>query len=306
MSQTPIISKDLHVRKPPQEKGFDIVIFILGALALIASAYPLYFVMIASMSDPAMTAVGKVILLPKSLTFDAYRFILEDAQLWNGYLNTIIYTAGTVGIGLAVTIPGAYALSRKDFVGGKLILRLLTFTMFFHGGLIPTYIVMNKLGLTNTRMVLILLSSCTVFNVIVTRTFFQSIPGELYEAASVDGCGNIRFFFAIVVPLSTTIIAVIALYLAVAQWNSYFNAMIYLNDIDKAPLQIELRRILVLGESLLEGGEDMPPEQIEYMRTITILIKYAVIVVASAPIIALYPFLQRYFVKGVMIGSIKG
>ena len=295
-----------HVRRPSEEPVFDAVILVLATLALIASAYPLYFVLIASVSNPSMTAAGKVILFPRGLTFEAYSFILADSRLWNGYLNTIVYTVGTVVIGLLITIPGAYALSRKDFVGGKLIVRLLTLTMFFQGGLIPTYLIVNQLGLTNTRIVVILLSSCTVFNVIVARTFFQGIPTELYEAASVDGCGNIRFFIEMVVPLSTTIIAVIALYLAVAQWNSYFNALSYLNDTSKAPLQIELRRILVLGESLLGGTDDLPAEQIEYMRTVTILIKYAVIVVASAPIIALYPFLQRYFVKGIMVGSLKG
>ena len=293
-------------RKPGNERAFDLVILVLGSLALLIAAYPLYFVLIASISNPDMTSAGKVFIIPRGITFQAYEFILSDTRLWNGYLNTIIYTLGTVVIGLLITLPGAYALSRRDFVGGKLLIRLLTLTMFFQGGLIPTYLMVNQMGLTNTRIIVILLSSCTVFNVIVARTFFQSIPGELYEAANVGGCGNIRFFISVVLPLSTTIIAVIALYLAVAQWNSYFNAMIYLNDTSKAPLQIELRRILVLGESLLGGSDDLPAEQIEYMRKVTILIKYAVIVVASAPIIALYPFLQRYFVKGVMIGSIKG
>ncbi len=293
-------------QKPTNEKAFDLAIFLLGTMALLFAAYPLYFVLIASISNPDMTSAGKVILFPRGITFQAYEFIFADQRLWNGYLNTLIYTLGTMMVGLVITLPGAYALSRKDFVGGSLIIKLLTFTMFFQGGLIPTYLMVNQMGLTNTRIIVILLSSCTVFNVIVARTFFQSIPGELYEAANVDGCGNIRFFFSVVLPLSTTIVAVIALYLAVAQWNSYFNAMIYLNDTSKAPLQIELRRILVLGESLLGGSDDLPAEQIEYMRKVTILIKYAVIVVASAPIIALYPFLQRYFVKGVMIGSIKG
>ena len=298
--------KPTRLRQSSGDRIFDAIVLILAIIVFLFCAYPLYFVLIASISNPNLVSAGKVLLIPKEITFEAYQYILRTHTIWTGYGNTLIYTLGTIALGLFITIPAGYALSRKDLVGNKLFMILITFTMFFQGGLIPTYIVINKLGLLNTRIILILLSSVTVFNVIMTRTFFKSnIPLDLFEAASVDGCSNTRFFFSIILPLSKTIIAIIALYVAVAQWNSYFHALIYITESKKYPLQIFLRQILVMGQNLGDTSE-MSSQEIEYLQRISLLVKYGIIVVSSAPIIALYPFLQRYFVKGVMIGSIKG
>lgn len=294
------------VKPSKQDMALDTLITVFAIVALVVSIYPLYFVLIASFSDPGMIAAGKVILIPKGFTSSAYQFILREKNIWIGYRNTIFYTIGSMLVGLVITIPAGYALSRKDFVGRKLLMMLLTFTMFFNGGLIPTYITVSNLGLQNTRFILIVLGSVSVFNIIVTRTFFAgNIPDELFEAASIDGCGNFRFFFSIVIPLSKTIIAVIALYVAVWQWNSYFNALIYATNRELLPLQLVIRELLIQGQSLA-STDDLDAESIRYLMEISQLIKYGVIVVSTLPIICVYPFLQKYFEKGVMIGSVKG
>lgn len=294
------------VKRSRQDLVLDILITAFSILALIIAIYPLYFVLIASFSDPGMIAAGKIVLYPKGFTTSAYEFILREKNIWIGYRNTIFYTICSTFAGLAITIPGGYALSRKDFVGRNILMMLLTFTMFFNGGLIPTYITVSNLGLQNTRFILIILGSVSVFNIIVTRTFFASnIPDELLEAASIDGCGNFRFFFSIVVPLSKTIIAVIALYIAVWQWNSYFNALIYATNRQLLPLQLVMRELLIQGQGLA-STDDLDAASIRYLMEISQLIKYGVIVVSTVPIICAYPFLQKYFEKGVMIGSVKG
>jgi putative aldouronate transport system permease protein len=295
-----------NIKKSKQDILTDAVIVVFAVLALVICAYPLYFVIIASFSEPALVATGQITVLPKNFTFSAYEFILKEKNIWLGYKNTIIYTLGSILMGLVIIIPAGYALSRKDFIGRKPIMWMLTFTMFFNGGLIPTYITISSLHLQNTRFILMILGSVSVFNIIVTRTFFSStLPDELYEAASIDGCGNTRFFFSIVLPLSSTIVAVIALYVGVWQWNSYFNALIYTTNRMLLPLQLVMRELLIQGSSLTTG-EDMDAASIKYMMEITQLIKYGVIVVSTVPIICAYPFLQKYFVKGVMIGSVKG
>lgn len=295
-----------RVHRSRQDLVIDSVIGILSVAILIASAYPLYFVLIASFSDPTLIATGQVTFFPKGITTSAYEYILKEKNIWLGYRNTIIYTIASTLFGLAVTIPGGYALSRKDFIGRGILMKLLTFTMFFNGGLIPTYIMISKMHMLNTRFILIVLGCITVFNVIVARTFFTgNIPDELLEAASIDGCGNTRFFFSIVLPLSKTIIAVIGLYIAVWQWNSYFNALIYVTNRELLPLQLVMRDLLIQGQSLA-SSEDMDAASVKYLMEIAQLIKYGVIVVSTLPIICVYPFAQKYFVKGVMIGSVKG
>lgn len=300
----------LAARKSPKvsvsDHIFDSAVTLFSVLALVVSIYPLYFVLIASFSNPDLVSRGEVTLFPKEFTLEAYQYIFKNNQIWRGYANTLLYVTGSVIFGLIITIPGAYAISRDDMVGHGLFTKLITFTMFFHGGLIPTYIMMKNFHLVNTPWVVILLPCTTVFNVIVARTFFKNnLPRELTEAAEVDGCGNLRFFFSIALPLSSVVVAIIALYIAVAQWNSFFNAMIYLNEDKYQPLQMVLRKILITGQTLGNTGE-MTSEEIEASRRISLLVKYSLIVVSSLPIIMLYPFLQRYFVKGVMIGSIKG
>lgn len=284
----------------------NIFMIVFAAVVLIACLYPLYFVFIASVSSPELTAAGKVILFPKGLTLSAYEFILQEKDIWIGYRNTVFYTIMSVLVGTAITIPAAYALSRKDLVGHSFILKFLTFLMFFNGGLIPTYIIVSKLHLLNTAAILIILNCVTVNNIIVARTFFMSnIPDELLEAAQLDGCGNIQFFTKVVVPLSKTIIAVIVLYIAVWQWNSFFNALIYTTNRKLQPLQLVLRDILIQGQNL-NIGEEMDAAAVKYMMEIANLIKYGVIVVAIVPMLCFYPFLQKYFEKGVLIGSVKG
>ncbi len=285
---------------------WNVFSILFALIVLILCLYPLYFVLIASVSDPTMVNSGKVILFPKGITFSAYKFILAEKDIWIGYRNTILYTVGSVLVGAAITIPAAYALSRKDLVGKNVVLKFLTFLMFFNGGLIPTYIIVNKLHLLNTAAILIILNCVTVQNIIVARTFFISnIPDELLEAASLDGCGNLQFFYKIVLPLSKSIIAVIVLYIAVWQWNSYFNALIYTTNRNLQPLQMVLRDILIQGQNL-NIGEEMDAAMIEYMVEIANLIKYGVIVMAIVPILCFYPFVQKYFEKGVLVGSVKG
>ena len=285
---------------------WNVFSILFASIVLILCLYPLYFVLIASVSDPTMVNSGKVILFPKGITFSAYKFILAEKDIWIGYRNTILYTVGSVLVGSAITIPAAYALSRKDLVGKNVVLKFLTFLMFFNGGLIPTYIIVNKLHLLNTAAILIILNCVTVQNIIVARTFFISnIPDELLEAASLDGCGNLQFFYKIVLSLSKSIIAVIVLYIAVWQWNSYFNALIYTTNRNLQPLQMVLRDILIQGQNL-NIGEEMDAAMIEYMVEIANLIKYGVIVMAIVPILCFYPFVQKYFEKGVLVGSVKG
>ena len=275
---------------------------VLGAFMLLC-LYPVYFVVLASVTDAVHVNSGELLIWPKGFHLNGYKFVLGDARIGSGYLNTLVYTVCGTLLGLSTSLAAGYALSRRDLPGRGLIMGAMVFTMYFSGGLIPTYLVVKSLGLINTRWVMIILGSVSVYNVILIRTFFAStIPGELQDAAFIDGCSNLRFFFQIALPLSTAIVAVIALYLAVGYWNAYFNALIYITDRSKSPLQIFLREILMAQESNDIGDGELAGE---YKRMVQI-VKYAVIVVATLPIVCLYPFLQRYFVKGVMIGSLKG
>lgn len=275
------------------------------AIALILlMLYPIYFVVIASISNPDAVSAGKVLLWPVGLNIKAYQKLLEYKEIWIGYRNTIIYTIGATLVGLIVNIPAAFALSRKDMVGKKWIPIFYLIPMFFTGGLIPTYMVVRNFGLLNTMTVMILPFSVVTYYIIVARTFFSNtIPEDLWEAAQIDGCSTLKYFFSIVLPLSKAVIAVIALWTAVGQWNSYFNALIYLRDDHLQPLQIILRNILINSQtvsSMLTGKAATEARQMGD------LIKYAVIVVSSAPIMCMYPFVQKYFNQGVMLGSVKG
>jgi putative aldouronate transport system permease protein len=267
--------------------------------------YPLYFVVLASFSDPTAIQTGKVLFWPVKPEWTSYINVMKDPRIWTGYRNTLLYTGVGTLLGVGMTILGGYALSRKDLVGASLITKMMVFTMYFHGGLIPTYIVVKNLGLVNTPYVLMILGSFSVYNLIIARTFFMSkIPDELLEAARIDGCGNGRFFTDIVLPLSREIVAVIFLFYAVGHWNSFFNALIYINDPKLYPLQLILREILVSAESINMEGVDMQA-RIEMLR-LQETVKYCVIIVASLPVLLLYLLAQRFFIRGVMIGSIKG
>lgn len=286
---------------------FDIGLDLLMVLVCLVILYPLWFVVIASFSDPASVGTGQVILLPKGFTLLGYEKIFQEASIWNGYKNAGVYTILYTVFGLFCILPAAYALSRKGLLLSPYITGFFTFTLFFSGGLIPSYLVIQKLGLLDSLWAIVLPTSVSVFNMIVARTFFaNSIPFEMQESAKIDGCSDIAIFIRIILPLSKAIIAVLALYYAVGMWNQYFNALIYLTSRGKYPLQLVLREILFKNESLASiiGADD--PKAYEELNRITQIIKYGLIIVASIPMYIAYPFVQKYFVKGVMIGSLKG
>lgn len=288
------------------DKAFNIGSYIFLTIVLIAVAYPLYFVVIASFSDPVQVGTGKVWLFPKGFTLEGYKRVLGDADIIKGYMNTIIYTFVGTAINLLVTLPAAYALSRKDLKGKKPLMFFFLLTMFVSGGLIPTFIVVRGLHLLNTIWALVLPVAMSTYNMIIARTFFQNtIPDELWEVATIDGCSIGRFFWEIVLPLSKAIIAILVLYYGVSHWNSYYNAMVYISDRDKFPLQLVLRSILTknqVPDNMIQADMDLMAQR-QYLAE---MIKYALIIVSSLPVLVLYPFLQKYFVKGVMIGSVKG
>ena len=302
--QKEMASTGIKVRKSANDKVFDFFLYLLAAIIIIIVLYPMYFIVIASISNPADVSAGNIVLLPKGINFKGYMKLGEYTQLWVGYKNTILYTLlGTV-LSLVVNIPAAYALSRKELCGKKLFTIYYLIPMFFTGGLIPTYLVVKDFNLLDNFWVMVVPFSVITYYIIVARTFFNnSIPDDLWEAAQIDGCGNLNFFFKIVLPLSKAVIAVIALWTAVGQWNSYFNALIYLRSPELQPLQLVLRNILISNQkisAMTTGAAAVEAKQMAF------LIKYAIIVISSAPIMCMYPFVQKYFNQGVMLGSLKG
>lgn len=296
--------KSIRRQVTGKDLAFNIVLYAICIIILLIVVYPLYFIVIASFSNPTEVANGKVWLWPSQFTVDGYKEILRHAEIWVGYRNTIFYTVAGTLIGLAVNIPAAYALSRRDLVGRKVITFYFIFTMFFNGGLIPTYFTIRDFGLYNSFWVMVLPFSVVVYHIIIARTFFDSsLPQGLLDAAQIDGCSNLRFFFQIALPLSKAVLAVIALYTAVAQWNAYFNALVYIRDDGLKPLQLIIRNILITNQSLAGPGDGLAAQE---ARRLSELMKYAVIIVTTVPIMCVYPFVQKYFSKGVMIGAIKG
>jgi putative aldouronate transport system permease protein len=288
--------------------GGDRVFYLFNTLVMaiicVAILYPLYYVVISSITDPAAVKGGELLLYPRKLYFEGYLTAFNFKPLMTGYRNSIVYTViGTV-INIAATIPGAYALSRRDLAGRNGIMLLMTFTMFFSGGMIPLYLLVRNLGLLDTLWALVLPGGISVFNLIVVRTFYQSnIPDGILEAARIDGCSDLRFFFRIVLPLSSTVIAVMIIFYAVGHWNSYFSAIMYLNTRSRMPLQAILRDLLIENTITVDMRVN-PAEAVEKMKRADQL-KYCVIVLASFPVMVLYPMVQKYFAQGVMIGSIK-
>ena len=296
--------KKTGIRVSPADRIFDILNYVFLTLCLLIVAYPLYFIVIASVSDPTAVYAGKVILWPARFPLEGYQRILDYESFFTGYRNTVIYTVVGTAVNVLITIPGAYALSRKDLVGRNFFMMGVTFTMIFSGGLIPTYLLVISLNLYNTMWALILPVAVSAWNLIVARTFFQqTIPDELLEAATLDGAGNTQFFLRVVLPLSKSIIAVMVLFYAVNHWNSYFNALIYLKSAEKYPLQLVLRNIL-FENSLGDMVEDA--STLALQQRLGDLIKYGIIIASSLPLLILYPFLQRFFIQGVMIGAVKG
>lgn len=287
------------------DKLFGLINVILSILVFIVIAYPIWFVIIASISNSDLVNLGKVTFWPKDIRLYGYQQILEDSRIWKGYLNTIIYVVLGTLLNIAVTMPAAYALACKKFKPRGKVMFYFVFTMFFNGGLVPTYMTINKLGLISTRAILIMFVAVNTYNLIIARTFIEnSIPDDLYEAALLDGCSHFSYFFKVVLPLSKAVISVLILYYAVFHWNDYFNALIYNNNSDYEPLQIVLRRILLLNEAFQDGtGASVAGG---YAQSSADQIKYAVIIISTLPILCVYPFIQKYFEKGVMIGAVKG
>ena len=286
------------------DKAFDIMDYVLLTIAFLLVAYPLYFVIIASVSDPIAVYEGRVVLYPIKPTLEGYARIFSYESLFVGYKNTILYTLVGTAINVVLTVTAGYALSRKELVGRNVMMMGVMFTMIFSGGMIPTYLLVRQLGLYNTMWALILPGAVSTWNLIVCRTFFQqTIPDELREAADLDGCGDVAFFLRVVLPLSSSIIAVMVLFYAVSHWNSYYNALIYLSSTSKYPLQLVLRNILIVN-TMDDMVNDVATQAAQ--QRMGDLIKYGMIIVSSLPLLSLYPFLQKYFVKGVMIGAIKG
>ena len=280
--------------------------YFLLALFLIIVLYPFVYIISCSFSSGQALISGKVTLFPVDPTLDGYRAILEYRDIWTGFANSFLYTISGTLIGLVLTILAAYPLSRSSLVGRKPIMMLFLFTMLFNGGLVPNYMLILNLGLMNTIWAVILPMTLSAYNVIVARTFFiSSIPNELHESAELDGCGEFRFLISIVLPLSKAIMAVLVLWIAIGIWNSYFNPMIYLNDKKKYPLQLILREILLMANvDFTKAAAN--PELYYKNQQLSEILRYGTIIISALPLMILYPFIQKYFVQGVMIGSVKG
>ena len=291
---------------------FDVIVYAILLIFFIIVLYPLIYVISASFSDADAVAAGKIVLLPVGFTIDGYKFTFQNPEIWIGYGNSLFYTVFGTILNLVVTLPCAYALSRSHIAGKGIIMTFFMTTMYIGGGLIPSYLNVRSLGLLDTRTFMLLHGAVSVYNLIVARTFFaNSIPVEITEAAELDGCDDFRTFIQIVMPLSKALSSVMVLYYGVARWNSYFDAMVYLDDRNKKPLQLFLRKILIQGNLIkdLANSDSLSPAQLEEMQELAKaaeLVKYSVIVVAAVPMMILYPRLQKYFEKGVMLGSVKG
>jgi len=288
------------------EIGIDIVVYIIAAIVLVVTLYPILFVFFMSISTPQAVFFNEIMFLPDGIYLNSYKEVLQKQQVWVYYYNTIFIVVTGTFINLVMTVITGYVLSRKDFKFRNYIMGFIVFTMFFSGGLIPFYIQVRRLGLMNTRWALVLPFALSAWNVIIARTYFQSsIPESLHEAAVIDGATKLQILIRIIVPLSKPIMAVIALWCAVSFWNSYFWALIFLPDPTKQPIQIFLMKMLIQGH-IAELG--MIAEGYDFSQKMGIAeqMKYVVIVITILPILAVYPFLQKYFIKGVMIGSIKG
>ena len=304
--------KSTLMQTTPGDKLMTFVVYFITVLVALICFYPLYFTVIASVSDPYAVYTGKISFLPVGFTIESYQEVMKNSQIWTGYGNTIFYTVVGTLFNLALTIPGAYALSKKQMFGRTFLMTIFIITMYFSGGMIPTYLLYKGMNLVNTRTILCIIGGVSVYNLIVTRTYFQnSISEELYEAARIDGANELHIFWSFALPLAGPIIAVMALYYAVGHWSSYFSAMIYVTKTSYQPLQLVLRRILILNENAFAEAmaADVSEEALQLALRRTYLattMKYALVFIASAPMLVAYPFVQKFFVKGVMVGSLKG
>lgn len=286
------------------DRIFGIAVVALSILIFAIVLYPLWFIVIASVSNSNLVNLGQVKFLPKDIRFYGYRQIIEDSRIWKGYLNTLLYVVAGTALNMVVTMPAAYALSRRGFKARNKVMFFFVFTMFFSGGLVPTYMTISALNLISTKTILIIFVAVNTYNLIIARTFIEnSIPEDLYEAAVLDGCSHLSYFTKVVIPLSKAVNSVLILYYAVYHWNDYFNALVYNSKQENAPLQIVLREILLLNQAFASGNGGV---QGGYGQSSADQVKYAVIIVSTLPILCVYPFVQKYFEKGVMIGAVKG
>ena len=288
------------------DKIFDIVNVLLMVALLIIFIWPLWFVVIASLSDPNQVYLGNVLVLPKGFRLDAYKEMFAYERIWIGYGNTVLYTVVGTLLNLIMTICCAYPLSRKNFKPRKVLQWVFMFTMYFSGGLIPSYLVMKNLGLVNTRAAMVITGAMSVYNMLIVRSYFMnSIPEELNEASILDGANEAQYLIKVALPLSKPVIAVVGLYYALGHWNDFYTALIYINESDYHPLQYVLREILILSENV-ETFQQMSPEEIMRKLQLQQTLKYSTIIAACLPMLCVYPFIQKYFVKGVMVGAVKG
>ncbi|MGL4338748.1 MAG: carbohydrate ABC transporter permease [Turicibacter sp.] len=299
------MKKKNKIKESLGDRILDIIIFVVLTVAMLVVLYPLYFIVIASISDPVAVQSGEVLFWPKGISFEGYEKLFQDKMIWTGYANSLwCVVVGTL-LNLFLTIPAGYALSRKGLPGKGLIMGFLAFTMFFGGGLIPTYLLVKDFGLINSLWALVLTDAVSIINIIIVRTFFSSnIPEELYEAASIDGCSEIKTFIKVALPLAKPVIAIMILYYGLGQWNQFFKGIIYIQDEALYPLQLVLRNILIQNTST--AGNTMSTDTFLAQQRLAELIKYGAIIIGSLPPIIGYPFVQKYFEKGVMVGSVKG
>lgn len=300
------VTRPSRIRSCRQDKVFTVICMVILTLFFVTTLYPIIYVLSASFSSGKAVGSGKVVLWPVDLSLEGYASVFKNRNILTAYGNTILYTAVGAFINIVMAMAAAYPLARRDLPGRNWMMFVFTFTMYFGGGLIPSYMLVRELGLIDSIWALVLPGAVPVYSMILARTFIQSsIPEELLDAARIDGCDDRRFFFRIVLPLSKAILAVLAIYSIVAHWNSYFSAMLYINTQSKMPLQIVLKQILVsnvvTSNMLIED-----PELYEAKMELASVLKFALIVVSTGPILIIYPFLQKYFVQGIMIGSLKG
>ena len=295
-----------HIQLPVSDKIFRAVALVILALIMITIIYPVWFVLVASFTNPLEIYQSAFLFCPQDFNFESYKLVFRDQDFITGFINSIFYTVVGTAINVVMNICGAYPLSKRNFKGKSFFTIMFTFTMFFSGGLIPTYLVVDGLGMRNTVWAILIPSAVSMYNIIIMRTYFQSrIPAEMEEAAKVDGCTNFRMLLLIVLPLSIPIIAVIALYYGVGRWNDYFSAMIYITDRKLYPLQLVLREILLQNQA--SDMMDIVSDSGYSDRMMARMgLKYAVIVVSTVPIFVIYPLVQKFFAKGVMVGAIKG
>lgn len=283
---------------------FGAAVVILSILIFIIIVYPLWFVVIASISNSNLVNQGLVTWWPKDIRFYGFEQVFQDSRIWKGYANTIFYVVAGTLLNMVVTMPAAYALSRRDFKQRNGIMLYFVFTMYFSGGLVPLYMTISSLHLISTKAILVIIVAVNTYNLIIARTFIaNSIPEDLYEAAVLDGCSHFNYLIKVVLPLSKAVIAVLILYYAVFHWNDYFNALMFNSNEAHAPLQIVLREILLLNQAFSSGSGGV---QGGYGQSSADQVKYAIIIVSTVPILCVYPFIQKYFEKGVMIGAVKG